>query len=220
MRRKLSNKLLVIVSQGAVGTCLRRKILWSEFSGKHLRPFELEECLFHLSLRCSFDVGFLHKTFVELTRNCCLQAREIKFAAFQNLSCHHPRPDITFCHIWLQAGERKLSKSNFNFPVASSRSANCARNFICTWASGCLRVLSALARFFAHIKWVEKMKNLILGGNVNTVYSHWWNELRHWVPFVLKAAGGKMVFREDPKNLLSKHKKSKHKRKPHRAFRK
>lgn len=111
------------------------------------------------------------------------------------------------CHIWLQAGERKLSKSNFNFPVASSRSANCERNFICTSASGCLRVLSSLARFFAHIKWVKKMKNLILDGNVNTVYSHWYNELRHWVPFLLKAAGGKMVFREDSKNLLRKHKK-------------
>lgn len=95
MRRKLSNKLFVVVSQGAVGastdmSARENSMIW--IFRKHLRLFELEKCLFHLSPRCSFDVGFVHKTSIESTRSGCLQARKIKFAAFQNLSCHHHAP--------------------------------------------------------------------------------------------------------------------------------
>lgn len=125
---------------------------------RHLRPFELEKCLFPLSFhRCSLVSIFCTRTSIELTRKWCLQAKEIKFANFQNLSCHHPRPDITFCLSHLtSSGERKIEQIKFQF--SRGFFAKCELriiSFVLERQAVCKSFISS-AIFCAHFKWEDE----------------------------------------------------------------
>lgn len=144
MRRKLSNKLFVIVAQGAVGA-------WTDdaYEGKFydlnfpeasssLRTWEVFVLLV-VGLNAALKSFFWSRnSFNSSTRSC--KPGKLNLHIFSEFILSPPAPWHHFLSLTsdFKRGDGKLSKSNSNSAAASLRSAKCARNFICTWASGCL----------------------------------------------------------------------------------
>lgn len=169
MRRKLSNKLFVIVSKGAVGTWtekLGNEILWFEFF-RNIFVLPNLKSFFASSGRCDcscdFIVGFLANSYRAYRNVVSASGVEIIFAESSHFVPSTPAPWLHFLSVTSDFKRGMENWANqiqiFSWLLRESG----ARNLICTWASSCLPVLEIQRDVsHKHFKWEEKMKNPIL----------------------------------------------------------